>query len=125
MVKLNKNSGMKSLLKTFLIIIVYTIKYIESCWRLTDCSWSSDPCWNYKDMYSCLKNADCKWGNIEEPPEPLVDAQIQFGGAPGVEVGLAPHQGVEGGPNVQQVINGVETCKGKKYKSCYIGCSIF
>ena len=116
---------MKSLLKIFLIIIVYTIKYIETCMRLTDCSWGSDPCWNYKDMSSCLKNADCKWGNIEEPPDQLVDVQVSFGGKPGAEVGLAPHNGIEGGPNAQQVINGVYSCQGKKYKSCSIGCSIF
>ena len=116
---------MKLLLNLFLIIITL-IEYIESCMRLTGCSWGNDPCTKYKDMYSCFNNADCMWGNLEEPPESPVNVEIEFGGKPGYDIGLRPQGGQNnGGPNVQQIINGVETCKGRNFKPCYINCSIF
>ena len=115
---------MKLLLNIFLIIIT-TIEYIESCIRVINCSWKQDPCMKYKDMYTCFSNADCQWGNLEEPPESPVNIEVSFGGKPGVEVGLSPKEDNIGGPNVQQIINGVMTCKGRNYKPCYVNCSIF
>ena len=115
---------MKLLLNIFLVIITL-VKYIESCIRVTDCSWGDDPCWEYKDMTSCFSNADCQWGNLEEPPESPANLEVRFGGKPGYEVGLTPKEDNTGGPNTHQIINGVLTCKGRNFKPCYINCSIF
>ena len=115
---------MKFILYMFLIIITI-IKYIESCIRVFGCSWGKDPCMKYKDMKTCFKNADCKWGNIDEPPESPFDVEVNFGGQPGYEVSLTPHEENNGFPNNQQIINGVEYCKGRNFTPCQIGCSIF
>ena len=116
---------MKLLLNIFLLIITL-IKYIESCIRVIHCSWGEDPCWKYKDMNTCFSNADCQWGNLEEPPESPVNVEVSFGGRPGYEVCLSPTEdNIGGGPNSQQILNGVQTCKGRNFKSCSIGCSIF
>ena len=115
---------MNLLLNIFLIIIT-AIKYIESCMRVTKCSWREDPCNKYKDIISCTNNADCKWENIDEPPESPVNIGIEFGGKPGYDVGISPKGENGAGPDVRQIINGVEVCKGKNYNPCYINCAIF
>ena len=115
---------MKLLINIFLIIITL-IKYIESCIRVIGCSWGDDPYWEYKDMNTCFSNADCQWGNLEEPPESPVNVQVSFGGKPGYEIGLTPKEDNIGGLNDHQIINGIETCKGRNFKPCYINCSIF
>ena len=110
-----------------LLIIITVIKYIESCMRIINCSWGDDPCMKYKDIKTCFQNADCKWGNLEEPPESPFSVEVKFGGKPGYEVNPAiNNQGNNnGGLSTPQIINGVETCKGRNFKPCYIYCSIF
>ena len=118
---------MKLILNIFLIIII-TIKYIESCIRLTGCSWKGDPCNEYKDMNTCYKHDGCIWGDLEEPQELPINAQVNFGGKPGIDFELTRQEepnNFAAAPNVQQIINGLKVCKGENYKSCSIWCSIF
>ena len=61
-----------------LLIIVLLIEYIESCMRLTGCSWGKDPCLEYKDMNTCLKQTECKWGDLEDLPESPVNVEIHL-----------------------------------------------
>ena len=115
---------MKFLSYTILIIIII-INYIESCMRLWSCSWKDDPCLQYNDIDTCFNHTECKWGNLEEPPQSPVNVKVEFGN--GVNVGAEfknndpnPNQGGNPiNPNMNQA------CNGRNYTPCYFSCEIF
>ena len=110
---------MKFIAYTVLIIVVL-IKYIESCMRLTGCSWGEDPCNKYSDMNACLKQTGCKWGDLEDIPESPVNIEISLGNEVKVEPKLNDNSPKEN-PNNNMII----ICQGKNFKPCYFNCQIF
>ena len=96
--------------------MVALIKYIESCIKLTGCSWSDDPCNKYKTMTECFNNADCKWGNLEYPP----DSPIELGFGDGLKPQVQLKDNTQPGPPPYG-----ELCKGRNYEPCYFYCAIF
>ncbi len=115
---------MKFLSYTILIIIII-IDYIESCMRLWSCTWKDDPCLQYNDINNCFNHTECKWGNLEEPPQSPVNVKVEFGN--GVNVGAEfnnndpnPNQGGNPiDPNMNQA------CNGRNYTPCSFSCEIF
>ena len=102
-----------------LLLIITLIKYIESCLdnyiRLTDCSWSGDPCNKYKKN-ECSEHSDCVWGHAEGPPEQL-ELGVDLGNG---DMELYNADGGDPHPPMDIIL-----CKGKNYKSCHFTCSIF
>ena len=99
------------LIPSLFFIVITLIKHIESCMKLTGCSWKADPCNKYTTMDTCFEHK-CTWGGVEAPS---VNGHIDIGDGPGV-----PNT-----PNNQLYIPEPIVCKGKDYKACYISCSIF
>ena len=108
------------ILLSILLVAVNLIKFIESCMKLTGCSWGKDPCNKYTNMAECFKNADCQWGNLDEPPDSPIEVGVKFwnGAEPYVHFKDNNNNNV---PLAPPII----TCKGRNFESCYFNCAIF